>query len=246
MKPTVKLTLLFLALLPLGADEAESYFPPDEKVSSRASEILKLVDEPKLSSFEASKDLECLRFTYIPTFGNPYIIRLTKRENVIHLKSAILNGLGGYELGRTSEVREENRTKSYLAEEILIRAEKCFRAEERLEEGSGLDGSRWILEFLDEDGYRVADLWTPTYNDENKDFVFLCNLLVEFSGLTISHREDIGLLDPLKENEFEKLKESFIYRIANPENEKSSNGPIDPFADPKNQKVEPGETGQSH
>ena len=102
------------------------------------------------------------------------------------------------------------------------------------------------MEYLDRDGYRVADLWTPTYYDENKDFVFLCNLLVEFSGLTISHREDVGLLDPLKEDEFEKLKESFIYRIANPEKKKASGGPIDPFAGPKNKKVEPGGSGQSH
>jgi hypothetical protein len=240
MKTTFKLTLLLLALHPLAAEDAESYFPPDEKISSQASEILNLIGEPKLATIEAIKHLECLRFTYIPTFGNPYVIRLTKRENVIHLKSAILNGLGGYEIGRPSELREENRTGSYLAEEILVRAEQCFSAEEQLEEGSGLDGSRWILEYLNEDVYRVADLWTPTHYDENKDFVFLCNLLVEFSGLAISHRENVGLLDPLKEDEFKKLKESFIYRIANPENDTVLGGPVDPFAEPEKQEVEPG------
>jgi hypothetical protein len=102
-----------------------------------------------------------LRFTWLRTFDPPVIIRVDHRDGEATLVAKELTGLGGYEPG------EVGRTKTIILPRDLERELQALLDQDRLFDEPpatceyGLDGSQWIFERADSDGYELVKRWTP-------------------------------------------------------------------------------------
>ncbi|WP_293646008.1 hypothetical protein [Sphingopyxis sp. RIFCSPHIGHO2_12_FULL_65_19] len=121
--------------------------------------------EPSLyerSRVSAPAGKSTLRFTWLPTFHHPVIVRIERSGEHATLIAKQLSGEGGYEPGK---VEREVRRPLSAAEIGKLRA-ILFRTkvlEQRATEcDNGLDGSQWIVEGVSHEGYRFINRWSPT------------------------------------------------------------------------------------
>ena len=132
--------------------------PPESTLKER-------FQEPLLNG-EAEAIPESYRFTYFPTFENPWTIRLTVRsENSGDLIVKRLSGMGGYDPGelnltRTLPIKGEPFKKLIG----ILRKPDAARPYGNLTELqvgmlAGFDGSTWYLETRRGQEYRCADVW---------------------------------------------------------------------------------------
>lgn len=127
-------------------------------------QIWDAADEPSL--YDRSREPRpqgrtTLRFTWLPTFDHPVIVRLERQGGKVELIAKQLSGEGGYEPGKAglsvtrslsdAEVRQLNTILSRTAV-LDQRATEC---------DGGLDGSQWIVESVDDEGYRFINRWSP-------------------------------------------------------------------------------------
>lgn len=102
-----------------------------------------------------------LRFTWLPTFHHPVIVRFETSAGTTNFIAKELSGAGGYEPGSIS--RQINRKLSSLeehqVERAMARASPFNEPPENC--GGGTDGSRWILERARKGSYEYADRWSP-------------------------------------------------------------------------------------
>jgi hypothetical protein len=132
--------------------------PPERTLKER-------FHEPLLNA-EAETIPESYRFTYFPTFENPWTIRLIVRsENSGDLIVKRLSGKGGYDPGKLDLTRTLPITGERFNKLIeILRKPDAARPYGNLTELqvgmlAGLDGSTWHLETRRGQGYRCADVW---------------------------------------------------------------------------------------
>jgi len=116
---------------------------------------------PASAASEESAPLT-LRFLWLPTFDNPVVIRVQKQASgEARIVAKRLSGAGGYEPGAISDQldrpltsREWRRVERELATSRLL-------AQPAADCTLGFDGSEWIVEAVDKDGYRFIHRWSP-------------------------------------------------------------------------------------
>ncbi|MBL9156522.1 MAG: hypothetical protein JNJ70_03565 [Verrucomicrobiales bacterium] len=149
--------------------EGNEYFP--EGTGSYYTRYLSAMKEPSLQ-----RDLEELeefqfRFTYLRSFDDPLMVRISKVGNTLKLRSVILKMGDNYEpIGVTHDktVNIGGDEAKDLLENLQQREFwKPLNDAERFCEG--LDGSRWVFEIRDKDGYRMVDPWSPDSNVVHDD-----------------------------------------------------------------------------
>jgi len=102
-----------------------------------------------------------LRFSYIPSFDPSVFIRVQSDGDGLKLTASEMTGAGGYdpgEVGRTKEVRLSEKQAFELRE--MLDAQALFEEKPDICQ-AGLDGSSWIFELVDKDGYRMVKRWSP-------------------------------------------------------------------------------------
>lgn len=141
------------------------------------SKHCKALREEKL--YQKKTDNEIFRFVFLPTFSSPICIRVEKKNNEYILTSKKTNGQGGYETGKLVYKIEKKITETQWNELMKkvnsINKWEVFYDEDRL---LGFDGSRWIFEYLNPEGYKIRDVWSPS-----DEFYHLGIFLFNLSGI---------------------------------------------------------------
>lgn len=191
-----------MALLALGAPASpaasqEAYFPP-ELTEARECRFAGLtVNEPVLSDFQVewfSAQLAAarepplmlrpygadtaLRFTWLRSFDEPIVIRIEgPGGGKPWMKAIRLSGAGGYEPGEIDEqierylTQDEARRLAELLHDIdlsRVASAECGDL--------GLDGAEWLVETMNDDGYRFYRRWSPDDGEIRKLGLFLLRL----------------------------------------------------------------------
>ena len=96
-----------------------------------------------------------------PSFHHPVIVRIERSGQEAQLVAKQLSGAGGYEPG----IVEREATRPLSAIEIA-KLDAILSATKVLEQratdcNGGLDGSRWIVEGVDRNGYHFVNRWSP-------------------------------------------------------------------------------------
>lgn len=137
---------------------------------------------------------EAYRFTWLPTWGMPVVVRVERRGTEHRLTAKQLDGAGGYEPG---ELRV-SRTRPLAPAEWLriVRAVEdtgLWSADTPEADPfiSGLDGATWIVEGVREARYRGIERWSPAAR-EGAEAVRAAGLLfLETSGLLPSDPREV-------------------------------------------------------
>lgn len=131
---------------------------------------------------ESPADTLLMRFIWLPTFDNPVIVRLGSTvDGGRRLVAMRLSGAGGYDPGEVSKRidrrlsdEEWRRISSLIARTELLK-------QEPVECEMGLDGSEWIVEAIDDDGYHFLKRWSPERGPVRE----FGSLLLELTGWRI-------------------------------------------------------------
>jgi hypothetical protein len=139
------------------------FFPPgtfDDFIVDWYSGHLKAMNEEALPRLAEDKNVVVYRFTCLPTFDHPFVIRITKMKDGFSLRRKVLSGAGGYDPGKIEEsVESDLKGETISALEKLL-LETKFDELSTVDYG-GLDGSQWILEVVKNGEYRIVDRWSP-------------------------------------------------------------------------------------
>ncbi len=117
-----------------------------------------------------------LRFSYIPSFDPSVFIRVQSDGNGLSLIAKQLTGAGGYDPGTLGWSRKVRLTASQAAELRQILASEALFEEPPDTCELGFDGSKWIFEMVDENGYRMVKRWSPREGAAHNLGRFLINL----------------------------------------------------------------------
>jgi len=103
-----------------------------------------------------------LRFSYIPSFSPAIFIRIQEDRGIYTLYAKRLDGAGGYEPGSIASSKSVTLSPQEVADlQQLLRKDSLF--EERADGCvAGFDGSEWLFELVDPQGYRFVKRWSPT------------------------------------------------------------------------------------
>lgn len=116
------------------------------------------------------------RFSYIPSFHASVFIRVEKKGTIHHLIVKEMTGAGGYDPGLISRSKE-----FYLTDKQIDRFNNLLFGSTLLQEtpatcGTGFDGSEWLFELADAEGYRLVKRWSPADGAGHDLGVFLMEL----------------------------------------------------------------------
>lgn len=102
-----------------------------------------------------------LRFSYIPSFDPSVFIRIEPDGDGFKLIAKELTGAGGYEPGKLGRSKELQVTSQQMKElQKLLDTEALFQ-EYPIACDFGFDGSQWIFEKVDGNGYKMVNRWSP-------------------------------------------------------------------------------------
>ncbi len=148
------------------------------------SNHLKAMKEPLI--FNKKQDKSIFRFLWLRTFHQPITIRIEKYSNICSLTWKLCDGAGGYKPGNVIVNETKPVDKQTWNKFQLLLAKADFWNLKTNEAGiSGLDGSHWILEGVDEKKYQVVDRWTPG----SGRFYECCDFLIGLTNLAIKKNE---------------------------------------------------------
>lgn len=151
----------------IGEVEAE-WYPRQWKAAREPSLFL-------LSEQEPSPEF-VLRFSFLPSFDPSIFIRVQKDKSGYSLIAKKMSGYGGYDAGTISRSKEIRLTSQQSAELERFLADGSFFEQPPMICGLGLDGSRWIFELADKNGYTMVNRWSPS-GGVNRNFgAFLLRL----------------------------------------------------------------------
>jgi hypothetical protein len=143
------------------------------------SHALSIAGEPSLflESKRPTPGARSLRFTWLPSFHHPVIVRIeTAPSGQARLLAASLSGAGGYDPG-TSERRIDRMLTSEESRRLgaILAQARLFQLPLKVCDG-GCDGAEWIFEGVDESGYHYLDRWSPEKGAPHKVGLFLLSL----------------------------------------------------------------------
>jgi hypothetical protein len=141
----------------------KGYFP-----EGRASFYTKYLSAMKESSVLSplEKGVErVFRFTYLRSFHDPLVVRITEAGGTSTARALRLKMDENYRpvgivRDKTWKLDDESKKAVRTLPEQRDFWKPLSATEEMIASG-GLDGSRWIFEIHDKDGYRMIDVWSP-------------------------------------------------------------------------------------
>ncbi len=151
------------------------YFPKDK--ASYYTRYLSAMKEPSVKAKLEKNVDRVIRFTYLRSFHDPLVIRLTTKGDVYTGTATRLEKDEKHDPVKISfskawilAEKNTNITKNLFTQKDfwkpLNNVEKTFFSRVK-------DGSQWIFEIHDKDGYRMIDVWCPDYvnmpDDELKE-----------------------------------------------------------------------------
>lgn len=143
------------------------------------SSALAAAEEPSLAMTPSTDPGESqqFRFTWLPTFHHPVMVRVTFDATGGILDAVELTGAGGYSPGKIG--RKIHRT---LRPEELSKIRQAsgdatlFEFEEESCDQIHLDGSEWLFEKRNSEGYHFGNYWAPRGNTARQTGKFMLNL----------------------------------------------------------------------
>lgn len=159
-------------LSPFALIAQKTYFPKkafgddswdDQFRTKWYSGELKALEEPSLLERAKNPALESYRFLWLRTFNHPVAVRLDMRADGIGvLTTKVTSGTGGFRPGHLIENTSRPLTREQT-QAFLTRLQKIsfWSLPSHVNDQTGTDGSRWIVEGVKEGKYHVADRWSP-------------------------------------------------------------------------------------
>ena len=195
-KSTIKLTC-FLVLIAINSSLIVYSFIGSKKVlgivqgfhwvpNTWFSHQLHLLGEKSLRD----ADTHSYRFTYIPSFDQPFTIRIDIRANGEgKLRYSVAATVQGF--GRRLRLSSSNRISRSQTEGLLrMLDENGYWELPREVNVYGLDGSTWIIEGVKDGAYHVVGRWEPELTNEKAVF----DLGTYFMGLAGKPSNSITML----------------------------------------------------
>ena len=160
-------------LLPLIGDIEQDWYPKQWQAAHEPSfyELTQCGTPPEFA----------LRFSYIPSFDPSVFIRVQSDGDGLSLIAKQLTGAGGYDPGALGWSKKMQLTERQASELQQILASQALFEEPPATCEMGFDGSQWIFEMVDENGYRMAKRWSPSDGAAHN----LGRFLIELSGWEI-------------------------------------------------------------
>ncbi|MEK7950081.1 hypothetical protein [Luteolibacter soli] len=145
------------------ADPAGKAYFPEGRASYYTKELLAMKEPSVLSPLEKGVD-RVFRFTCLRSFHDPLVVRITEAGGIVTARAVQLHRDESYRpVGivhdKTWELDE--KSKKAIAEIVPTRKDFWMPLSDAEETLSGLDGSTWIFEVHDKEGYRMVDVWSP-------------------------------------------------------------------------------------
>lgn len=136
---------------------------------------LRALGEPLI--FDQKSDT-IYRFTWLRTFDHPVAVRIQKNNDRIKLTWKMSDGAGGYSPGELIVIKTIELSGSEWNEfQSLLEKAKYWSMPTKDQSGiSGNDGSRWIMEGVQNGKYNVVDRWSPRNSAYQELGMFLINL----------------------------------------------------------------------
>jgi hypothetical protein len=137
------------------AQSSAKFFPIDNKngidllEEARYAKVLRAMEEQPLHTGTTKGTV--YRLTILPSWGNPVTIRLN-----------VIDGQGGYELGKLIEKGLAPVSAETLATFEQLFATLNFEKQATRDPTVGFDGSTYVLEQVAEGRYHVIVRWTPS------------------------------------------------------------------------------------
>jgi hypothetical protein len=196
MKIIVGLFLLMTALTPAFCQHKQiiipQYFPfpsQDQSALDTASAkwysyALHLMQEKPI--FNDKSKNETYRFLWLRTFHHPVAIRITKSFSNYTIYWKLLNGLGGYGLGKLSIQKEKKITRQNWDGFMLkLKQLNFWELKKGANDVMGNDGSNWVLEGKTPQKYHVIGAWTP------KGSFYACgDYLIKLTNMNIKKEQE--------------------------------------------------------
>lgn len=154
--------------MPLIGEVERDWYPRQLRAASESSFFA-------LAQCESPPEF-ALRFSYIPSFNPSVFVRVQPDAEGVSLVAKRLTGAGGYEPGSLGRSKMVRLTPAEV--ERVKRAARRLFQEPRDTCEIGFDGSQWLFEMVDEDGYRFVKRWSPDDGAAHD----LGRLLIELSG----------------------------------------------------------------
>lgn len=105
--------------------------------------------------------ISVLRFTWLPTFHHPVIVRIEVAPGFTTIIAKELSGAGGYDPGTIKRqiARTLSSAEARQLADAMAKASPFNEPPAKCE--LGLDGSQWMLERYDKGGFDYASRWSP-------------------------------------------------------------------------------------
>jgi hypothetical protein len=141
----------------------KEYFPKDR--ASYYTRYLSAMKEPSVKAPLAEGVAGVFRFTYLRSFHDPLVVRIVDKGEDLTMTAIRLKMDREYRPVKIIHDETWNLDPESTKTVRGLLTQKDFLkplngTEEALASG-GLDGSRWIFELHDKDGYRMLDIWSP-------------------------------------------------------------------------------------
>ena len=110
----------------------------------------------------APTDLAAFRFTWLRSFDAPVFIRLSlNRTGKYHLVAKELSGAGGYAPGTRKRTLARDLLPSEARNFRQLMQKTDFLRQPPTDCALGFDGSEWVFEAIDQQGYHLFSRWSP-------------------------------------------------------------------------------------
>ncbi len=139
---------------PLVGEFEEDWYP-EQWMAAREPSFFLLSEQKSPPEF-------ALRFSYIPSFSPSIFIRIHKVGESYVLVAKRMDGAGGYEPGSIASSKEISLSRKEVAEFRRLLSEEALFEEQADPCSRGFDGSEWLFELVDPQGYRMVKRWSPT------------------------------------------------------------------------------------
>jgi hypothetical protein len=127
------------------------------------------------------------RFTWLRSFHHPVVIRIQKTKGKILLNWKMADGAGGYDPGNIIVDKEKvlSENKWLKLQQLLTGANFWSLPTNEVTNRIGDDGSRWIVEGIENGKYNVVNRWSPRVSD----FQEIGKYLIKLTELKIPKKD---------------------------------------------------------
>jgi hypothetical protein len=173
------------------------YFPPGSldarpdlhscDASWFGSYLEAMEEKPLLPARHSPLTFRCL---CLPTWGQPWMVRIEELGLGWSLSGRQLTGDGGFEVGEICRRVRRTLSGEESARVTGLLTALCFWDRPTTVDHFGFDGTTWVLEGTDSGRYHVIQRWEPEWGDTFGEFCRLLEELADFGVQPESEESD--------------------------------------------------------